>query len=315
MNQQFMSDESAEMVVAVETEEQATWAEEETQSETETINQSAIVEQMTADIRQVVGSRNLRRNLYLLGSLALIWVFYLLESIPAFTPEIAQQVSAASKGYLLFVLLCTPVAILFIERAYRRRTCKKTGSVETIDDLRMVGPLAEMLAIESLPVRRVAKANLTRLLPQLKASDTALLNGVQRKQLNRFVRPDLFNPGQRDIMELFSRSARQRDIDFQLAIFKAYEQVGDWRSLKAVRSVACTAFGLRRGVPSEICEEALRCLTFLEMAVEKENVGRQLLRPSSASDVMPDTLLRAASHLPTEGAETLLRATNVPDEK
>lgn len=319
MNQQFTTEEQPEAIRTLATDAVA-GTEEETQSEAETVQQSAIVEQMTADIRQVVGSRSLRHNLYAFGFVSLIltmpWVIYFLNHFNVTDPVPYPLFSKAAKGYISFVLCCTPLMILFIERKFRNRTRNMTGIVETIDDPRMVGPLAEMLAIDSLPERRVVKAKLTRLLPLLKASDAALLNGVQREQLNVFVNPELCKPLQRDFREIFSRSARQRDIDFQLAIFKAYEQVGDSRSIKAVRAVAYPPFGSRRGVPQEIREEAQRCLTFLEMAVEKETASKLLLRPSSASEIMPDTLLRPAMHQNTkEQSDSLLRATNVPNEK
>lgn len=174
----------------------------------------------------------------------------------------------------------------------------------------MVGPLAEVLAIDDLAVRRMAKANLIRLLPRLRASDAALLNAYQRKHLNRFVGAHLFEIGHRDIRELWSKQARQRDTEFQLAILKAYEQVGDADCLPAVQSLAHPTVHYKL-VPPEVVDAAQQCLLFLEPMLAQDRASKQLLRASSASDVLPDTLLRPAMHNtnPEESA-SLLRATD-----
>ena len=188
---------------------------------------------------------------------------------------------------------------------------KATGNTEAIADIVSIGSLTEMLEIDSIPVRNMAKARLTHLLPQLKANDASLLNPSQRKRLNLFLGAHRFDLGYRDIRELWSKQARQRDTDFQFAILKAYEQVGDADCLPAVRSLAHPAPHYAKIAPPELVEEARHCLEFLEKLVEQNKMSKQLLRASSVPEAMPNTLLRAAmSHANAEEANSLLRATD-----
>jgi len=191
-----------------------------------------------------------------------------------------------------------------------RQTQSRTITTEAVDDLGAIGSLTEMLEIDSIPVRNMAKAKLTQLLPQLKASDAALLSAAQRRRLNLFLGAHRFDLGYRDIRELWSKQARQRDLEFQLAILKAYEQVGDADCLPAVQSLAHPTVHYKL-VPPEVVDAAQQCLLFLEPMLAQDRASKQLLRASSASDVLPDTLLRPAMHNtnPEESA-SLLRATD-----
>ena len=278
------------------------------------VGQSEEVGRVTAAIRREVRARHKRNVLFTVGSI----VAYIpaLTFLHLMTVDANQNNGHVREGmgfiFLAFFLLPTlvlPILMHMYNRTLGKRTRKTTGKIDALEDLTLVGPLAEVLAIDDLAVRRMAKANLTRLLPRLRASDAALLNAYQRKQLNRFVRPGLFDPSQRDIQEIFSKKARQHDARFQIAILKAYEQVGDAESLPFVKSIAHPTVQQARMVPVEAVEAANRCLPFLIDLAEQDRASKQLLRPSSASDVLPDTLLRPAMHqTSTHEIASLLRA-------
>ncbi len=291
---------------------------------------SAEVEKMISEMRREVLSNRKRNMIWLIGAVAMCIPFFyldrLLDFIAFLSPDATQKLFQFNHIVLALslvnILLITPIRELrrrnkrfarLFERSMERM--EKPCKIEEISDLRLVEPLTEVLAIDSVPVRNMAKANLTRLLPLLKASDADLLNASQRKQLNHFVSPRLYEFGYRDIRELWSKRVRARDTYFQLAILTAYEQVGSEDCLPAVQSLAHPSPAYIKIVPPEVVEEAQRCLTFLEMAVEKETISKQLLRPSSASEVMPGTLLRPAMPQPTKvESEALLRAANMPNE-
>jgi len=278
------------------------------------VGQSEEVGRVTAAIRREVRARHKRNVLFTVGSIvAYIPAFFFLKLIGTRPDlDVVRYHEVVAIRFLIYVglpSLLLPLLMHMYNRKVRQRTQKTTGKIDALEDLTLVGPLAEVLAIDDLAVRRMAKANLIRLLPRLRASDAALLNAHQRKQLNRFVRPGLFDPSQRDIREIFSRKARQRDARFQIAILKAYEQVGDAESLPYVKSIARPTAQQARIVPVEAVEAANRCLPFLVDLAEQDRASKQLLRPSSASDVLPDTLLRPAMHQTnTQEIASLLRA-------
>ena len=219
-------------------------------------------------------------------------------------------------GTIFFLLptLILSMRTLVFDIIVGKRTLKALHRIEAMDDLRLVGPLAEMLGFGSPSVHDLIKAQLMRLLPLIKESDAALLDRVQRCQLNRFVSIHRYEPKFFIGLWLKRKQQRKIDTDFQLAIFAAYEQIGDASSLVAVQSLAHPSPEYLKIVPPEIVKAAKRCLTFVSTANRHYGVSKQLLRPASASDVMPDTLLRAANNQPAKDeSDSLLRAADSVD--
>ena len=271
--------------------------------------QSAEVQRITEAMRIEVRAQQ-KRN-----------IFFTVGSIVAYIPYLMMLDANLSNGhfregaglsFLALFMVPTLLSVLLLHiynRKVGKRTQKATGKIDALEDLTLVGPLAEVLAIYDPAVRRMAKAKLTQLLPQLKASDAALLSAAQRRRLNLFLGAHRFDLGYRDIRELWSKQARQRDLEFQLAILKAYEQVGDADCLPAVRTLTHPAPHYAKSAPPELVEEARHCLEFLEKLVEQNKVSKQLLRASSMPEAMPDTLLRAAMpQANPEESNSLLRA-------
>jgi len=168
---------------------------------------------------------------------------------------------------------------------------QKAASVRLalFDNVRVVGPLADALGYQDKWVQPIAAKKLTKLLPQMKASDAALLGPEQRAALNK--------------------ALRGKNIELILAILKAWEQVGDTKAIEEVEKLA--AGRGHGGRNPKVVAAAQECLPFLRQSAERLQVGSQLLRPSDGNLTPSDVLLRPSiPHAPTEPADQLLRPTN-----
>jgi hypothetical protein len=172
-----------------------------------------------------------------------------------------------------------------------------------LDDVRLVGPLVDAMKFEDAQTRRLAYNHLTQLLPCLKASDAGLLNQEQRAHLCRILARPTDSILWRDLGDMFRRRPNHLP-DFQVAVLKAFEQVGDRRALAVVERLAqgeARTTGRKR-----VQEAALACLPFLRERVGLEQASQTLLRASSASEPDPKTLLRAAGPDSAERIDQLL---------
>ncbi len=174
---------------------------------------------------------------------------------------------------------------------------KAAVELTTLDDVRCIGPLVDIcVAMQNMTTNTSVRARLalTRLLPRLKASDAHLLREPQRVIL----RGILAGKG-------YISFGKYYDAEFILSILKAFEQVGDWKSLPYVQQLAQGAKW------PHVRAAAKECLPYLQALAEKQKPGENLLRASSASEaagVAPETLLRPASATEEARPETLLRA-------
>lgn len=180
----------------------------------------------------------------------------------------------------------------------------------SIESVEVVGSLLETLSIASRQdwyVRKVVRAALTRLLPRLKASDTARLTGKHWDTLHRELQTE--------------------DAPLLLAILKALEQVADARSLPHVEKLVhrCEAMAnvrnpLRliqrlfpdkeRMLPAEwrqVGEAAEVCREILQVRYEEREMEQSLLRPSEAFVAPSEELLRPAAEANSTPQEQLLR--------
>jgi len=158
------------------------------------------------------------------------------------------------------------------------------------DDVRAAGFLVEALEYDDKQLRELAAAKLTLLLPRLKASDAGLLTAEQRACLNRQL-------AKRDI---------DREAPLLLAMLKALEQVGDERSVPAVRALAEKPGSGEAA--ARVRAAAREALPAVEQSAERWRNAATLLRPADASAAPDDTLLRPAAGAQTaDDAEHLLR--------
>ena len=155
-------------------------------------------------------------------------------------------------------------------------------------DPRAVGPMAELLDIQDRDVRTVIIEALTGLLPDLKASDAALLDTEQRAHLYH--------------------ALNGKDIALSLAILKALEQVGDSKALPIVEKLA--AGEGKAAKEPRLQDAAQQALPALRQRISLQQASSQLLRASDAISTPPEQLLRAATGHAEQHAEMLLRASN-----
>jgi hypothetical protein len=158
------------------------------------------------------------------------------------------------------------------------------------DDVRGVGPLAEVLEWPNEEIRDIAADALISLLPRLRASDVNLLNAQQRACLYRVLTPG------------HARSY----LDLQIAILQALQQVGDEAAVWPVERLA-NMFAV---TPRQryLKEAAVECLPFLRERIDLTRASQTLLRASSQADTSSDLLLRAATGGPETSQAQLLRA-------
>jgi hypothetical protein len=161
------------------------------------------------------------------------------------------------------------------------------GAAE-LEDIRLVGPLVELLKFEDAGIKRLAGETLIKLLPRLNASDAGLLNAEQRALLCKAL------------------MARVNAESFRIAILKAFEQVGDSSCLAAVQRLADGE--VVKEAEARVRDTARECVPFLQARLDQEKAAQSLLRPSAAGHCS-ETLLHPVTASPAEPA-LLLRATS-----
>lgn len=168
-------------------------------------------------------------------------------------------------------------------RTYRRK--KVTLELVNYDDIRVIGPLLSALEWpDALAYERPFRRTLTKLLPQLTASDALLLTDAHRARLHR----ELVQP----------------DAEYCCAILKALEQIGDESSLEFVRPLA---EGLPLTTdPNSVRAVAKECFQVLAERAEKKQSRERLLRPAEGDPA--GTLLHPISTQGSGDSDQLLRA-------
>lgn len=158
-----------------------------------------------------------------------------------------------------------------------------------IEDVRCIGRLAEVLEWPDSTVQQVAISSLSRLLPQVKASDRVLQTARQRANLHR----------------MLTLPNARRHAGFLVNLLKALEQIGDESAMPYVQQLA-------KAIPTStqqrrVCDAARECLPYLELRADLNRNSQTLLRASSAFSVGEDMLVRPASASGATDREQLLR--------
>lgn len=159
-------------------------------------------------------------------------------------------------------------------------------ALSQFDHLSLVGPLLDMY---NLGDRESIEPALTRLLPQLQATDAAKLNAHQRERL--YHQLDMS-----DSRLLYEHA----NIEFILAILKSLEQIGDEKALAHVEPLA------RKARNARIREAAQACLPFLQARSEQERIRMNLLRPADAAN-RQEELMRPVTYSADNNSTQLLR--------
>ncbi len=202
-----------------------------------------------------------------------------------------RHLPSVSMAVILTILndfVCTTLSMRKT-RAFQRGM---TVALSQFDHLSLVGPLLDMYYSGE---RELVKSTLTRLLPQLQATDAAKLNAHQRERLYR----------QLDMCDsrLLYKAA---NIEFILAILKSLEQIGDEKALAHVEPLA------RKARNARIREAAQNCLPYLQARNEQERARMNLLRSADAAN-RPEELMRPVSYNVDDNAAQLLRV-SIPNE-
>ena len=171
-------------------------------------------------------------------------------------------------------------------------------------DLKQIPTLMRALEMQNRTVSNSAKQELSRLLPHLKTSDSSLLNETDRTLLIRlFVGLDT-----QSISALLTRTDAKTERNFQVAILKAFEQVGGAQELILVERLAGKSeYFSSLKLSSEVNEAAVECLSFIQARAKDQQEKGTLLRASSADTYAPSELLRPSSSA-DDSPNELLRA-------
>ena len=169
--------------------------------------------------------------------------------------------------------------------------------------VKAIAPLFATLQTEqsALQVQAIRNA-LTRLLPQMEASDAPLLTPACHQTIHEWL-----------AIRSVEISVESHHNDLRIAALKALQQVGDFRDISAVEQVATTQN--RAPDTARVRQAASECLPLLRARCGKLEASRTLLRASSFEDARPETLLRPASGAGQNTSAELLRGTNPPDAR
>ncbi len=185
---------------------------------------------------------------------------------------------------LMIGLLAASLAVIVTLLRLMANQKRAAEILARIDDVRAVPPLVEALPSDDGHIRRLTQAALVRLLPQMRATDSALLSEGHHAILNR---------------ELMGRNG-----ELVIAILRAYEQVGDSIDLLPVERLARRLTFAPRG--SAVRDAVESCLQYLRARARNESISHRLLhpadvpgpaeallRPAGCGEANPRLLLRA----------------------
>ncbi len=167
-----------------------------------------------------------------------------------------------------------------VDRAGQKRR-KDIEALTLAGDPRTVGVLALALTEDMKQDNWVLQRALIQLLPRIRAGDAAFISASQMNAL----------------ITLTSRP----HLETQLAILRAFEQIGDARAIPTVERL-CTHPDTR------LREQAEQCMPFLYERARRANESATLLRGAQAPTLTaPDQLLRPAMSSSQTPVEQLLR--------
>ena len=209
------------------------------------------------------------------------------------------------------LLLLLAMSAVFVWQSVREgRRIRRHAKVLLVDASGgSVGALTEVLVSEDFDAQREAKEALTQQLPNLLPSNARSLTARHRAILNKVLALPPEELGHKDVRELF-RDTSKREVDFRIAILRAYQQIGDSAAIPVVEALAVGK--ARTNAQARIKGEAIECLPFLRISAERHSAQSSLLRGSSAVSAGPDTLLRPAGALGELASAELLRPNDAP---
>ena len=164
-------------------------------------------------------------------------------------------------------------------------------------------PSESSIDTDQTHLRHSLQKTIARLQTRLGASDTALLDEQARTLLNAQL-----GRNRRTLSETWvDAKSAEENAAYDVAILKAWEQVGDERALPYVEKLA--AQSAASAAQKRVQQAARECLPYLQARADHQRVAQTLLRAAHSPAEPGDVLLRAASasSAPVE-TEQLLRA-------
>ena len=218
-----------------------------------------------------------------------LWLLHHLESLTAIYTSLAVLFAALTILPLILIRLCFGRQQIDADKLIR------------LGGIKAVGPLLEMRTVAVVPDDyKAIDAALIQLLPQMRASDAALLTANQRILLY-------------NLLQRVTEFGASSNVNYEvcLAALKALEQIGDAKAIPIVERIA----NMKTRTPrrQQIKQAAIECLPLLRANHTAVDANRMLLRASSAAPIAPDTLLRPAMPAPDPAPQQLLRASHASD--
>jgi len=193
------------------------------------------------------------------------------------------EVNVPFGPFLAFPLTFLPTTFALIHtRRERLYEC-----LASYNDIRVVDTLVQAIGVISAQSRNALISPLTKLLPQLRPSESGLLSPRSRTILNE-------------------RLLSTKDSKFVLAILAAWEQIGDASSIPFVERLA-RGEG-RTGNNNAVRQAAIEALPAIRTAADRNSASQTLLRSSESVDSAYG-LLRTAS-VATAVQQSLLQASS-----
>ena len=182
-----------------------------------------------------------------------------------------------------------------------------------LEDVALIGTLLEHIpassAITGGTLRRALRAALQNLLPRMRASDAHLLSDAHCSLLNHELQRSRFNLSENWTGAKHVEAQAKLDV----AILKAWEQVGDEQALGVVQQLA--AITSKSPHKKRVQQAAEECLPYLEARVGEQRQTQTLLRAAAMPSEAGDVLLRAVqAHQNVTEPQQLLRGSdkNIP---
>ncbi len=246
-----------------------------------------------------VFKRDRRRRLLATGVLPLL-PFVVLFGIECVIGEDAW-IKLCTNPLFVVVALAACIATPIWALNPSKRAKKACSELAGVDDLTAIGSMIETVSYAEDNSRQVMET-LIRLLPQLRASDAQHISAKQLLMLRSFLTTTGYASG--DLLENWfqKRSDRAR---LQVAILKAFEQIGDERVEQAV------LHAMAHGASRDVKQAAAECLPFVQERVDLAKANRSLLRASSLNAADTGILVRPAGN-PTHLDEEMLRPSTGP---
>lgn len=218
---------------------------------------------------------------------------FFIASVISFVPfGIYNTVRCAMDGNWMGVPLFLGVAIspmALVRLTMRQSDVKRVRSIVANGKPESIGFLVDALDWPDAYCRNLASRGLSVLLPQVKASDGALLNQHQRTVLLRYLK--------------LQNVVRYEKL--LIAILQALEQIGDESSIPAVELLA--ASDPVNSAQVRVRDAAEHCLRFLPEVAAAKTASQTLLRASEPAEDRVSDLLRAPTSQVTFNDEQLVR--------